>query len=66
MEGARIVFTEPRMLKGVGAVDLMRVGEEEPEVTERFAWDELELGKGVLVGGWLPKVSDEGFVGCLG
>jgi hypothetical protein len=66
MEGTQVILAEPGVLEGVGAVDLMSVGKEEPEVTEGLIWDELELGKSVLVGGWSPKVSDEGSVGCLG
>jgi hypothetical protein len=53
------------VLEGVGAVNLVHVREEEPEVSEGFVWDGFELGKGVLVGNRLPKVRDKGSVGCL-
>jgi hypothetical protein len=62
MKGARVVFTEPRVLKGVRAIDLVSVREEEPEVVEGFTQDEFEARKGVWVGGGLSKVCDEGFV----
>jgi hypothetical protein len=38
----------------------MGIGKEEPEVTKGFVWDKLKLGKGVLVGGGLSEVGDEG------
>jgi hypothetical protein len=66
MEGTRIVFAEPRVLKGVRVIDLVHVREEEPEVMKGFVRNELELGKVVPVGDGLPKVSNEGLVGCLG
>jgi hypothetical protein len=65
MKGARVVFTEPRVLEGVGVVDFVGVGEEEPKVTEGLVWDEFELGKSVLIGGWSSKVGNEGSVGCF-
>jgi hypothetical protein len=66
VKGARVVLAEPRVLEGVGAVDLVCIRKEEPEVTEGLVGDELKARKGVLVSGRSPKVSDEGFVGGLG
>jgi hypothetical protein len=42
MEGTRVVLAEPRVLEGVGAVNLVSVREEEPEVAEGFARDKLK------------------------
>jgi hypothetical protein len=50
------------MLKLVGAVDLVCVRKEEPEVAEGLVRDKFELRKGVLVSGGSSKVSDKGFV----
>jgi hypothetical protein len=66
MKGARVVFAEPRVLEGVGAVDLVSIRKEEPEVAEGLVQDELEARKGILVSGGPSKVSDEGFVGSPG
>jgi hypothetical protein len=66
VKGARVVLTEPRVLESVGAVDFVCVRKEEPEVAEVLVWDEFKLRESILVGGRLPKVGDEGFVGGLG
>jgi hypothetical protein len=66
MEGAGVVLAEPRVLESVGAVDLVCVGKEEPEVAEGFVRDEFKVREGVLVGDGAPKVSDERFAGSLG
>jgi hypothetical protein len=63
VKGAGIVFAEPRVFKGVGAVDFVHVGEEEPKVMERFIRDELELGKGVWVGSRASEVGDQWWSG---
>ena len=63
---AQVVFAEPGMLDGVGAVDFVCLRKEEPEVVEGFPWDKLELGKGVLVGSGLFKVGSKGVDRCLG
>jgi hypothetical protein len=60
MEGTRIVFTEPRVLEGMRAVNFVRVREEEPEMTKGLIRDKFELGKGVLVGDRSSEVSNEG------
>ena len=59
MKGARVVFTEPRVLEGVGVVDFVGVGEEEPKVSEGFLWNKLELGNGVWIGSGTSKVGDQ-------
>jgi hypothetical protein len=66
MKGARVVLAEPGVLEGVGAVNFVCVGEEEPKVTEGLVGDEFKVRKGVLVSDGLSKVSDEGFVRCPG
>jgi hypothetical protein len=66
MKGAQVVFTEPRVLEGVRAVDFVCVREEEPEMAEGLIRDEFKLRKGVLVSGRLSEVGDEGSVGCHG
>jgi hypothetical protein len=66
VKGTRIVFAEPRVLEGVGAVDFVCIGEEKPEVAEGLARDKFKLGKSVLAGDGSTKVSDEGFVGGFG
>jgi hypothetical protein len=62
MKGTRVVLAEPRVLKGVRAIDFVSVGEKEPEVAERLVRDEFKARESVLVGDGLSKVSDEGFV----
>jgi hypothetical protein len=62
IKGAGVVLAEPRVLKVVGAVDLVCVRKEEPEVVEGLIWNEFEARKGVLVSGGPSKVSDKGFV----
>jgi hypothetical protein len=66
MEGTRVVLAKPRVFEGVGAVNLVNVREEEPEVAEGFVRDKFKARKGVLVSGGLPKVRNEGFVGGPG
>jgi hypothetical protein len=66
VEWARVVFAEPGVLEGVRVVNLVCLGEEEPEVTEGLSRDELELGKGVLVSSGLSEVGHQGVDGCLG
>jgi hypothetical protein len=65
MEWARVVFTEPRVLKGVRAIDFVRVREEEPEMPEGFSRDKFELGKGVWIGGGTSEVSHQGVDRCF-
>jgi hypothetical protein len=66
IKGARVVFAKPGVLEAVRAVDFMSIGEEKPEVVKGFVRDELELGKGVLIGSGSCKVGDERSIGCLG
>jgi hypothetical protein len=66
MEGARVVFAEPRVLEGVGAIDFVCIQEEEPEMVEGLVRDEFKLRESVLVGDGSSEVGDEGFVGGLG
>jgi hypothetical protein len=65
MKGARVVLAEPRVLKGVQAIDFVSIREEEPEVAEGFVGDEFKARKGVLMGDGPSKVGDERFVGGL-
>jgi hypothetical protein len=60
VKGARVVLTEPGVLKCVRAIDFMSVGEEEPEVAKGLVWDELKMGEGVWIGSWPREVGDEG------
>jgi hypothetical protein len=62
VKGARVVLAEPRVLEGVGVVDLVCVREEEPKVAEGLMRDKFKARKGVLVSGGSPKVCNEGFV----
>jgi hypothetical protein len=66
MEGTGVILAEPRVLESVGAVDLVCVRKEEPEVAEGLVRDKFKVRKGVLVGGGVPKVSDERFAGSPG
>jgi hypothetical protein len=66
VEGTRVVLAEPRVLESVGAIDFVRVREEEPEMTEGLVWDEFKLGKGVVIRDGPSKVRDEGSAGSLG
>jgi hypothetical protein len=59
MKGAQVVFAEPRVLEGVRAIDFVCVREEEPEVSEGFLGDKLELGNSVWVGDGASKVGDQ-------
>ena len=66
VEWARVVFTEPGMLEGMRAVNLVCLGEEEPKVMKGLSRDELELGKSVWIGSGVSEVGHQGVVRCFG
>jgi hypothetical protein len=47
VKGTRVVFAEPGMLKGVRAINFVRLGEVEPKVVKGFPGNELKLGESV-------------------
>ena len=62
VEWAGVIFAEPGVQKGVRAINLVCLGEEEPEMPERFPRDEFKLGRCVRIGSGASEVGQQGKV----
>jgi hypothetical protein len=66
MKWAGVVLAKPGVLESIRAVNFVGLRKEEPEMAEGFPKDELELRKGVLVGGGSSEIGNKGVDRCLG